>query len=181
MTDVSFSASAGEILGVAGLVGSGRTELAETLFGLRLPTPARFTFAALVTCFDRLPKRFAQDSRMCRKTGADTASSPISAWPRTPASRRSSRISVSGFLRRQAERDLAAQYISRFRIRTPSTDTEAGLLSGGNQQKVALARWLATSPSILILDEPTQGVDVGAKAEIHALMRELAAEGWRSS
>jgi rhamnose transport system ATP-binding protein len=88
-----------------------------------------------------------------------------------------SRVSSSGFVSRQAERELASTYISRFGIRTPSPDTEVGLLSGGNQQKVALARWLATSPAILILDEPTQGVDVGAKAEIHALMRELAAGG----
>ena len=89
-------------------------------------------------------------------------------------------MSSSGFVKRQAERDLASSYISRIGIRTPSPDTEVGLLSGGNQQKVALARWLATSPSILILDEPTQGVDVGAKAEIHALMRELVAGGWQS-
>ena len=78
---------------------------------------------------------------------------------------------------RQSERALASRYIDRFAIRTPSPDTEVGQLSGGNQQKVALARWLATTPSVLILDEPTQGVDVGAKAEIHALMRELASGG----
>ena len=67
--------------------------------------------------------------------------------------------------------------MDRLRIRTAGVDAEVGSLSGGNQQKVALARWLATSPAILILDEPTQGIDVGAKAEIHALMQELADDG----
>ena len=71
----------------------------------------------------------------------------------------------------------ASTFVSRFAIKAPSLDTPVAHLSGGNQQKVALARWLATGPSVLILDEPTQGVDVGAKAEIHRLMVDLAAEG----
>jgi rhamnose transport system ATP-binding protein len=82
-----------------------------------------------------------------------------------------------GLLDRAAERRTATEYVDRFRIRTASIDAEAGTLSGGNQQKVALARWLATSPAVLILDEPTQGVDVGSKAEIHGLMQDLAERG----
>src|SRR5438874_4661225 len=76
-----------------------------------------------------------------------------------------------------AERSLAANYIRELAIKTPSPETRAGNLSGGNQQKVALARWLASNPKVLILDEPTQGVDIGAKAEIHKLIRKLAAQG----
>ena len=75
------------------------------------------------------------------------------------------------------ERDLARNYVKRLQIKTSSLYAEAGSLSGGNQQKVALARWLATEPNVLILDEPTQGVDVGAKAEIHRLMGQLASRG----
>jgi len=75
------------------------------------------------------------------------------------------------------EREIAAEYVQRFSIKTPAVFSPVATLSGGNQQKVALSRWLAAQPSVLILDEPTQGVDVGAKAEIHAAMSELAAQG----
>ena len=87
------------------------------------------------------------------------------------------RIARAGFVRRTEEHRLAARFVERFRIRTPTVLTDVGALSGGNQQKVSLARWLATEPSLLILDEPTQGVDVASKAEIHALVRDLAGQG----
>jgi ABC-type sugar transport system ATPase subunit len=80
-------------------------------------------------------------------------------------------------LHREAERALAQHYVDRLRIKTSSVWADTGTLSGGNQQKVALARWLATTPAVLMLDEPTQGVDVGAKAEIHGLMQDLAEQG----
>jgi rhamnose transport system ATP-binding protein len=177
VTDISFIASAGEILGVAGLVGSGRTELAETLFGLRCAEAGEIYVRGSRHVF-RSPSEavraglaYVPEDRRRHGVLADLSVAANTSLASL------GRVSSSGFVKRQAERDLASEYIGRFGIRTPSTDTEVGLLSGGNQQKVALARWLATSPSILILDEPTQGVDVGAKAEIHALMRELVAEG----
>jgi rhamnose transport system ATP-binding protein len=83
----------------------------------------------------------------------------------------------SGWLDATKEGSLAADFVKGLAIKTPSSETLVGALSGGNQQKVALARWLATKPRVLILDEPTQGVDVGAKAEIHGIIRRLAAEG----
>jgi len=86
-------------------------------------------------------------------------------------------VSSHGLIDRAAERRLAESHVERLRIKTPSVSTDVGALSGGNQQKVALARWLSIEPGILILDEPTQGVDVGAKAEIHALIHELAERG----
>jgi rhamnose transport system ATP-binding protein len=87
------------------------------------------------------------------------------------------RISSAGWLKFSAEREIARSFVDRFAIKTASLDAPVGTLSGGNQQKVALARWLATEPAIIILDEPTQGVDVGAKSEIHRLMGELAQRG----
>jgi rhamnose transport system ATP-binding protein len=86
-------------------------------------------------------------------------------------------ISRRGWIWPSRERDLAERYVRQLSIKTPSVSLAAGTLSGGNQQKVALARWLATEPSVLILDEPTQGVDVAAKAEIHRLMVDLAERG----
>jgi rhamnose transport system ATP-binding protein len=177
VANVTFSAHAGEILGVAGLVGSGRTELAETLFGLR-PAEAgevylngtRRTFRSPSEAVRAGLAYVPEDRRRHGVIAAlgVAANTSLASLPR---------VSSAGFVNRQAERTLASGYIDRFRIRTPSPDTEVGMLSGGNQQKVALARWLSTAPSVLILDEPTQGVDVGAKAEIHALMRELTANG----
>ena len=86
-------------------------------------------------------------------------------------------VARHGLIDRAAEAVAAAAFVDRLGIKTPSIRAEAGTLSGGNQQKVALARWLATRPAVLILDEPTQGVDVGAKAEIHRLIAELARGG----
>jgi rhamnose transport system ATP-binding protein len=87
------------------------------------------------------------------------------------------RFSQAGLISRRAERRLAEEFVDRFAIKASSVFAPVRTLSGGNQQKVSVARWLATDPILLILDEPTQGVDVGSKAEIHALMRELAARG----
>lgn len=87
------------------------------------------------------------------------------------------RLAKFGALDFNRERELAVEYVQRFSVKTPTTFAPVATLSGGNQQKVALSRWLATEPRVLILDEPTQGIDVGAKAEIHMLMCDLAAQG----
>jgi ABC-type sugar transport system ATPase subunit len=87
------------------------------------------------------------------------------------------RLSRFHFVRRQMERAIVADFVDRLRVRTPSLEQEVGKLSGGNQQKVVLARWLAARPKILILDEPTRGIDVGAKAEIYRLIDDLANQG----
>ncbi len=175
--DISLSVRRGEILGIAGLVGSGRTELAETIFGLRpvdsgdvivrgVPLRPASPRAALAAGIGYVPED--------RRRHGVVVEMPIP--PNTSlASLRS--IARRGLIDRQAERKIAEHYVDRLRIRTAGVDAEVGSLSGGNQQKVALARWLATRPAILILDEPTQGIDVGAKAEIHALMQELAEDG----
>jgi rhamnose transport system ATP-binding protein len=177
VANVSLSVRAGEIVGLAGLVGAGRTELARILFGL---TPAdagqillrgkRVTLDAPASAA-KLGIAYVPEDR--RRHGVVLEMSVAA----------NATLAVLGHLARHGtidlarERAIADEFVERFGIRTPSIAAPVGNLSGGNQQKVALARWLATEPCVLILDEPTQGVDVGAKAEIHRLMGQLAARG----
>src|SRR5262249_45580222 len=165
--DVSFEVRAGEILGLAGLVGAGRTELARVLFGI---TPADSGMIALAgkplhigSPRDAIEAGIGYVPEDRRRHGvilemAVAANVPMGIHPK---------LFPWNWLRFGAERALALDYIRNLTIKAPSPETRAGDLSGGNQQKVALARWLASNPKVLILDEPTQGVDVGAKAEIH--------------
>jgi len=168
---------AGEIVGLAGLVGSGRTELAETLFGLRPAAGVEIRLRGqpvrIASPADAIRHGIAYLPEDRRRHGV-VAEMPITAntsLASLPA------VSRHGLIDGAAERRLARGYVERLRIKTDSLYTEAGALSGGNQQKVALARWLAIRPAVLILDEPTQGVDVASKSEIHSLMSDLAEEG----
>jgi rhamnose transport system ATP-binding protein len=175
--DVSFSVRCGEILGVAGLVGSGRTQLAETLFGLTPADGGSILVAGapvrIASPSDAIRSRIAYVPEDRRQHGVilDMSVATNTSLASLP------RVSTRGLIERRAERAAAQRYVDQFRIKATSLDDEVGTLSGGNQQKVALARWLSTDPSVLILDEPTQGVDVGSKAEIHALMQQLAERG----
>jgi rhamnose transport system ATP-binding protein len=174
---VSLTVRAGEILGLAGLVGAGRTELARVLFGLtpadrgeillrgkpvRIDSPA----AAVALGIAYVPED--------RRRHGVILEMPVSANVSLAVLRR---VSRGGLLDFAGERRLAEEYVRALGVKAESVAAEVGTLSGGNQQKVALARWLAAGPAVLILDEPTQGVDVGAKAEIHQLMGTLAARG----
>ena len=174
---VSLTVRAGEILGLAGLVGAGRTELARVLFGLTPADAGEIRLGGRPVVIDRpatavdLGIAYVPEDR--RRHGV-ILEMPVAANATLAVLRK---VATGGLIRFGEERRIAASFVERFGIKTPSVDTPAGHLSGGNQQKVALARWLAAEPSVLILDEPTQGVDVGAKAEIHRLMGELAARG----
>jgi rhamnose transport system ATP-binding protein len=175
--DVSFEVRAGETVGLAGLVGSGRTELARVLFGL---TPAdagviqwRGKQTAIRTPAQAAKLGIAYVPEDRRRHGV-ILEMPVTTNVTLAVL---DRIASFGWIIFQRERALASDYVKRLAIKTPSLDTPVGDLSGGNQQKVAVARWLATEPKLLILDEPTQGIDVGAKAEIHRLMGELAGRG----
>jgi len=175
--DVSLAVRAGEIVGLAGLVGSGRTELAEVVFGLR-PSDAgeilvRGTPRRIRSPRDAIQAGIAYVPEDRRQHGVVLEMSVAS--NATLASL--DRVSRAGLIDASHERRTAQRYVERLRIKTSSIDADVGSLSGGNQQKVALARWLETRPAVLILDEPTQGVDVGSKSEIHALMGDLASEG----
>lgn len=175
--DVSFSVRSGEIVGFAGLVGAGRTELANTLFGLS-PADAggihlRGKPIVIGSPADAIAHGIAYVPEDRRRHGV-ILEMPIAANTSLACL---DRLARHGFLDFSEEREMAAGFAMKLGVKTSSIYAPAGNLSGGNQQKVALGRWLATRPSVLILDEPTQGIDVGAKAEIHSLMCDLAEAG----
>jgi rhamnose transport system ATP-binding protein len=175
--NVTLNVRAGEIVGLAGLVGAGRTELARVLFGLtpadsgeiRLngqPITVRSPQEAVAHGLAYVPED--------RRRHGVILEMPI-AQNMTMAIHR--RLFPGSWLRFGAERNLALDFIRDLGVKAFGPEAPAGSLSGGNQQKVSVARWLATKPKLLILDEPTQGVDVGAKSEIHRIIRRLAKEG----
>ncbi len=175
--DVSFSLRAGEILGFAGLVGAGRTELARTLFGI---TPAdggeillRGQPVSIVSPRNAIDLGIAYVPEDRRRHGV-VLEMTVAQNTTLATLRRIARFGLIDFRR---EATVAQTLVDRLATKTPSIHSTVGNLSGGNQQKVALARWLAAEPAVIILDEPTQGVDVGAKSEIHRLMGELAGRG----
>jgi len=175
--DVSVAVHAGEIVGLAGLVGSGRSELARTLFGLTPATSGQILLSGLAVQInapsDAIDHGVAYVPEDRRRHGVISEMSV--AANSTLAILRE--ISTAGLISHRRERDVNADFSKRLAIKAASSDSPASTLSGGNQQKVALARWLATKPMVLILDEPTQGVDVGAKSDIHRLIGELADSG----
>jgi rhamnose transport system ATP-binding protein len=175
--EVSLAVRSGEIFGLAGLVGAGRTELARVLFGLSPADAGQILLAGRAVTIRsaahavQLGIAYLPEDR--RRHGV-ILEMPVAANTTLAILRR---ISSLGWLDASRERSLAESLVDRLGIKTASVESPVGNLSGGNQQKVALARWLATKPRVLILDEPTQGIDVGAKAEIHRLMGELARQG----
>lgn len=175
--EISFTLHEGEILGFYGLVGAGRSEVMQSLFGITQPSKG--------AC------RVGGDVRVIRSTSQAVEAGivyvpedrgrqgtvkglPIFQNVTLPSLDRTSR---AGFLRMAEEFALAREYTQRLDLRAASLDQDVGLLSGGNQQKVVIAKWLATKPRIIILDEPTKGIDIGSKAAVHDFMSELAAEG----
>jgi ABC-type sugar transport system ATPase subunit len=176
---VSFDLRAGEILGLCGLMGAGRTELVESLCGL---FPARGRGSVTVDGKPYVPG----DARHAHARGIALVCEDRRAHGVMPDKSVRANLTYASLrlfcsfgwlLREKPERAAAAAHIGTLRIKTPDMDFPVGNLSGGNQQKTLIARALLTAPKILILDEPTRGIDVGAKAEIHALVRALAASG----
>jgi ABC-type sugar transport system ATPase subunit len=176
-SDVSFEVKACEVVGMAGLVGAGRSEVAQSLFGLDPLATGRI---------------FVRGSPARIRTPRDAMRLGIGLVPEdrkhqglvlSMSARSNATLAVldtvahAGFISDTSERQLARESLEALRVRTPSLDTAAAALSGGNQQKIVLAKWLAAHCEILILDEPTRGIDVGAKAQIHALVAGLAARG----
>jgi len=175
--DVGFSVRAGEILGLAGLVGAGRSEVARVLFGIDRRDSGEVRLGGKLVDFAApsaamhegiayLPEDRHQEGLVLDFSIAQNVTLPI--LPRLFP-----RLLVSS----ATERRVATEHTAQFNVRMTGIDQEVGALSGGNQQKVVLAKWLASGPRVLILDEPTRGIDIGAKVEVHRLIAELAAAG----
>jgi inositol transport system ATP-binding protein len=176
--DISFELRKGEILGLAGLVGSGRSNVAETLFGVSPATSGTIAIEGRETAI-RNPG-VAMDAGMAfltedRKESGCFLLLDVMANMQVAVLRH--KYVRAGFVREREVEALCQAQKASLRVRTPDLGEPVLNLSGGNQQKVLIARWLMTHPRILILDEPTRGIDVGAKAEIHRLISELAAKG----
>ncbi|MHB8523710.1 MAG: sugar ABC transporter ATP-binding protein [Limisphaerales bacterium] len=174
---ISFTLRAGEILGLAGLVGAGRSEIAQTLFGYRPKDAGKIWLRGneleIDSPADAVRHGIAylpEDRKLSGLFGQMSLEDNLVAANLAKYSR-------FGLLSSHAIGGTARECVERFRIRTPTVRQRIGLISGGNQQKVLLGRWLDTRPQVLIADEPTRGIDVGAKAEIHALLRRLCDEG----
>lgn len=175
--DITFAVRAGEVVGLAGLVGAGRSEVARAVFGIDdydagtvtvggESVPRGSVAAAMARGVALVPEdRQHEGLVLPMRVGANLTLAVLASLAR------------GGLIRRSRERELAEEQIRSLSIRTAGAGVAAETLSGGNQQKVVLGKWLATRPKVLILDEPTRGVDVGAKAQLHRLIRQLAGEG----
>ncbi|GAA0971229.1 Ribose import ATP-binding protein RbsA [Nocardioides aquaticus] len=176
-TDVSFSVRAGEIVGLAGLVGAGRSEIARAVFGVDAydrgsvrvggsDLPAGSPRAAISAGVAFVPEDRRQQGLVTEGTVARNVAGVI---------RRG--LSRGGILTSRAENAAAGPWAARLEVKTNALDMRAATMSGGNQQKVVIAKWLATEPRLLFIDEPTRGIDVGTKAEVHRLLSQLAGDG----
>jgi rhamnose transport system ATP-binding protein len=175
--DVSLTVKAGEIVGLAGLVGSGRTELAKVLFGLTPADAGEILLDGSARTIDSPEKAiqlgiaYVPEDRPRHGVIPSMSIAQNTSLASLPA------VSRGGLIDFTAEQKLAATFAARLGTKLSSVFAPVSSLSGGNQQKVALSRWLATGPKVLVLDEPTQGIDVGAKAEVHRLIVEFAEKG----
>lgn len=175
--NISFTIRAGEIVGFAGLVGAGRTELAKVLFGEYEKTGGVVRIAGKETRIKSPSDAIAANIGFAPEDRKGEGLILVRSVLENASMAVYSALSRFGILRNKQMVEAVTPFIERLEIKTPSLTQEVGKLSGGNQQKVVLARWLAASPKLLILDEPTRAVDVGAKAEIYRLMDSLAKEG----
>ncbi|MDO1584804.1 sugar ABC transporter ATP-binding protein [Rhizobium oryzicola] len=175
--DISFELKRGEILGVYGLIGAGRSELCQSLFGITRPSAGRLTLEG-----QSVEIRTAQDAIAAgivyvpEERGRHGLALPMPIYQNMtlPSLAKTSR---SGFLKAANELKLARQYAERLDLRAAALSVPVGTLSGGNQQKVVIGKWLATQPKVIILDEPTKGIDIGSKAAVHGFISELASQG----
>ncbi|PWJ15816.1 sugar ABC transporter ATP-binding protein [Jannaschia seohaensis] len=177
-SDVSFEVRRGEVLGFYGLVGAGRTEIAETLFGLREPSAGQILLDgeevrisspadAIARGISLVPEDRKGQGLVLGMNCRDNMTLP-----------QVDDLKAGPFMAEGAEVAIFDQYRDKLDIRTPGWKQRVGNLSGGNQQKIVIGKWLSMHPNVLIVDEPTRGIDVGSKSEIHKLLRGLAAQGY---
>ncbi len=175
--DISFNVRAGEIVGMAGLVGSGRTEVARALFGTLVPDSGEIRINGAVVKIRNPQDAMARGLIYLpedRQNHGLLMPMSISQNMTLPVLKR---LAPHGWLHAAVERQVALQYAEKLRIVLRSVNQPVRELSGGNQQKVVISKWLLVEPKIMVLDEPTRGIDIGAKAEVHRLMGELASQG----
>ncbi|MEG6586090.1 sugar ABC transporter ATP-binding protein [Dendrosporobacter sp. 1207_IL3150] len=176
--DISFDLKKGEILGIGGLVGSQRTELIEALFGLRTVSSGKFVLNSKEISIKSPIAAKKHKIALLTEERRATGIFPVLSVLENTAIAKQARYETSYLLLNEKQRVAdAEQSMQKLRIKTPSIKTLIKNLSGGNQQKVLLSRWLLTEPEILLLDEPTRGIDVGAKFEIYSIIAELARQG----
>ncbi|AJY48003.1 sugar ABC transporter ATP-binding protein [Martelella endophytica] len=175
--DINFTLRKGEILGFYGLVGAGRSEFMQSLFGITKPSAGAVRIDDEIAVI-RSPSEAVRQGIVYvpeeRGTQGTITAMPIFANVTLPSLTKTSK---SGFIRLAEEFALAREFTERLDLRAASLDQPVGNLSGGNQQKVVIAKWLATEPKVIILDEPTKGIDIGSKSAVHAFMSELAGRG----
>jgi ribose transport system ATP-binding protein len=175
--NISFHVKAGEIIGLFGLVGSGRTEVVRSIFGAdKIEHGTISVHGTPITVHSpedamRVGIVLVPEDRKSQGLAVNLSVKYNISMPNLKS------FSQLGFLKKANERQMASEYVEKLSIHTPSIETLVKSLSGGNQQKVVISKWLATSPKVLILDEPTRGIDVAAKSEVHKLMSELASHG----
>ena len=174
--DVSLTVGPGEIVGLFGLVGSGRSELLETIFGLRIPQRGSVTVGGRVMAL-RSPRQAAREGIALVPEERHRQGLFFNLTLRQNLMMPARTVAGDILIRGGRERDEADRLLAAWRVKAGSQDAFPDSLSGGNQQKLVLAKWLATAPRVLMLDEPTKGVDVGAKFEIHEIVRRHAAQG----
>ncbi|MFN3225571.1 MAG: sugar ABC transporter ATP-binding protein [Hyphomicrobiales bacterium] len=176
--DIHFDLKRGEVLAMAGLIGARRTDVALALFGIQPATSGTVTYKGeplhITSPKQAMDAGIAYVSEDRRKLGL---AMPMAIRANISLATLGDFLSKIGLINRTKEAETAHHFRQRLNIRTPDIETEVGMLSGGNQQKVMLAKWLNMGPDLLIFDEPTRGIDVGAKAEVHELIRDFVKEG----
>lgn len=178
LKDISFSLRKGEILGITGLMGAGRSELVETIFGIRKSSSGRILIAGKASELGVPSKAIASGIALVTEDRKQTGLNLSSTVKREISIATLKRYCRGGQIIVNAKENEAVDTgIKKLNVKTPSRNQKVANLSGGNQQKVILARWLLAQPEVFILDEPTRGIDVGAKFEIYTIIMELAAQG----
>ena len=174
---ISLAVRHGEVLGIAGLIGAGRTELAEAICGMEPALSGRVLLDGIPVVVDTARKAIAHGIYLIPEDRRRVGLVTMMGVRENISLPSLSRYARAGLVRRRAEADEARRVAAQLQVKAASLDTLVGTLSGGNQQKVVLARWMSLAPKVIVFDEPTRGIDVGAKAEIYQLIRNLAARG----
>jgi galactofuranose transport system ATP-binding protein len=177
VTSISFELRKGEVLGLAGLLGSGRTETAKVIAGDLWPDNGNIMYESNSVTFHSPGHAIKAGIAMCSENRKTEGIIPNMSIRENITLANLKEFSKFGFVSRRKQDSVVNEFIKRMDIKTPNADQKIKNLSGGNQQKVLLSRWLTLKPKLLILDEPTRGIDVGAKAEIHTLIKELSQSG----